>query len=251
MRPKSHVTSILSFFILMGMIWYAFYNQTPSSTVKNNLPENEWSTARALQHVKALSKEPHYLGSKAHEDNRNYIKRALDQMGLKVETQTGFDMDASGNLSRPTNITARIEGTAGNDDAVVLMSHYDSDPHSSLGASDAASGVATIIEGIRTYLTDHQPKNDVIILITDGEELGLNGARLFVTKHRWASDVKMILNFESRGSGGPSYMLVETNGGNREIIDAFKEAGVDYPVANSLAYSIYKKLPNDTDLTVF
>jgi len=235
----------------MGLIWYSFYSQTPSSTVKSNLPENEWSTSRALQHVKALSTAPHYLGSKAHEDNRNYIKRAMDQMGLKVETQTGFDIDASGNLSRPTNIMARIEGTAGNNNAVVLMSHYDSDPHSSLGASDAASGIATIIEGIRAYMTEHQPKNDVIILITDGEELGLNGAHLFVSEHRWAKDVKMILNFESRGSGGPSYMLVETNGGNRNIINAFKNANVDYPVANSLAYSIYKKLPNDTDLTVF
>ncbi|WP_194851783.1 M28 family peptidase [Nonlabens antarcticus] len=251
MRPKSHVTSALSFLILMGLIWYAFSSQTPSSAVKNDVPANEWSTARALQHVKALSTAPHYLGSAGHEDNRNYIKRTLDKMGLKTETQTGFDIDASGNLSRPVNIMARIEGTANTNDAIVLMSHYDSDPHSAMGASDAASGIATIIEGIRAYLTDHQPKNDVIILITDGEELGLNGANLFVTQHRWASDVKMVLNFEARGSGGPSYMLVETNGGNRNIINAFKKANVDYPVANSLAYSIYKKLPNDTDLTIF
>ncbi len=251
MRPKSHVTSLFSFFILMGLIWYSFHSQTPSSAVENNMAENEWSTARALQHVKALSTAPHYLGSPGHEQNRNYIKRALEQMGLKVETQTGFDIDASGNLSRPVNIMARIEGTANNDDALVLMSHYDSDPHSSLGASDAASGVATILEGIRAFMVDHQPKNDVIILITDGEELGLNGAHLFVSKHRWEQDVKMILNFEARGSGGPSFMLVETNGGNRNIINALKDAGVDYPVANSLAYSIYKKLPNDTDLTVF
>src|SRR5690606_2204061 len=31
----------------------------------------------------------------------------------------------------------------------------------------------------------------------------------------------------------------------------FTAANPDYPVANSLAYSIYKMLPNDTDLTYF
>ncbi|MBT8305241.1 MAG: M28 family peptidase, partial [Bacteroidia bacterium] len=69
--------------------------------------------------------------------------------------------------------------------------------------------------------------------------------------HPWAKDVGLVLNFEARGSGGPSYMLIETNGGNANMIREFKEANPDYPVANSLAYSIYKMLPNDTDLTVF
>lgn len=250
MRAKSHLTSAFSFLVLMALIWYSFSGQTPSGSIEKNAPKNEWSTARALSHVKALSTAPHYVGTEAHAANRVYITRALEKMGLKVEIQTGFTIDGYGNLARPSNIISRIPGTGNTGNAVMLMSHYDSDPHSSLGASDAASGVATILEGIRAYLIDNKPVNDVIILITDAEELGLNGADYFVSNHRYASDVKMILNFESRGSGGPSYMLVETNGGNRKIIDAFKEAQVSYPVANSLAYSIYKKLPNDTDLTV-
>ena len=46
-------------------------------------------------------------------------------------------------------------------------------------------------------------------------------------------------------------MLIETNRGNTTLIQEFTKANPDYPVANSLAYSIYKMLPNDTDLTVF
>ncbi len=45
-------------------------------------------------------------------------------------------------------------------------------------------------------------------------------------------------------------MLLETNGGNKELVEHFAEAGVEFPVTNSLAYSVYKMLPNDTDLTV-
>ncbi len=250
MRPKSHLTSAFSFIAIILMVWYAFTSQTPSGQVQVDLPADQWSTARALAHVKALSQAPHYVGTDAHTANRIYIKRALEKMGLKTEIQSGFTIDASGNLARPSNIIARIPGTGNTGNAIALMSHYDSDPHSSMGASDAASGVATILEGVRAYLENNQPVNDIIILITDAEELGLNGADYFIANHRYASSIKMVLNFEARGSGGPSYMLVETNGGNRKIINAFKEANVAYPVANSLAYSIYKKLPNDTDLTV-
>jgi hypothetical protein len=99
--------------------------------------------------------------------------------------------------------------------------------------------------------TNQNPKNDIIILISDAEELGLNGADLFVDQHEWLIDVGLVLNFEARGSGGPSYMLMETNRGNSRLITEFIKANPEFPVANSLAYSIYKMLPNDTDLTVF
>jgi hypothetical protein len=39
----------------------------------------------------------------------------------------------------------------------------------------------------------------------------LNGAALFVTQHQWAKEMGLVLNFEARGSSGPSYMLMETN----------------------------------------
>ncbi len=125
---------------------------------------------------------------------------------------------------------ARIEGS-GDGNALLLMSHYDSAMHSSPGASDAASGVATILEGLRAYLASgNTPENDIIILFTDAEELGLNGADLFVEEHPWAKEVGIALNFESRGSGGNSFMLLETNDGNKALIDHFSEAGVQYPV---------------------
>ena len=81
--------------------------------------------------------------------------------------------------------------------------------------------------------------------------LGLNGAALFVTEHPWAKDVGTVLNFEARGTSGPSYMLMEANQGNKNLIKDFAAAAPQYPVTNSLMYSIYKMLPNDTDLTVF
>jgi len=153
--------------------------------------------------------------------------------------------------SNTKNILARIKGTE-KGKSLLLLSHYDSAPHSSLGASDAGSGIVTILEGIRAFLASNpNPKNDIIILISDAEELGLLGANAFVKHHPWAKDVGLVLNFEARGSSGPSYILMETNGGNKNLVQAFNKANPKYPVGNSLLYSIYKMLPNDTDLTVF
>ena len=81
-------------------------------------------------------------------------------------------------MAKPKNILARIKGKE-QGKALMLLSHYDSSPHSSLGASDAGSGVVTILEGLRAYLSEGKtPKNDLIICITDAEELGLKWCRL-------------------------------------------------------------------------
>jgi len=202
-------------------------------------------------HIKKIADRPHYVGTQAHKDVQSYLVRQLELMGLQVEIQQGSSIGNWGNFSRVSNILTRIDGTDPSK-ALLLLSHYDSSPHSSLGASDDAVGVSVILEGInRLVNSGEKPKNDIIVLLTDAEELGLLGARLFVNKHRWAKDVGLVLNFEARGSGGPSYMLLETNSGNKNLIESFQEAGVEFPVANSLTYSIYKMLPNDTDLTVF
>jgi hypothetical protein len=202
--------------------------------------------------VEAISKQPHYVGSENHEMVANYLIKELNKLGLETSVQEGYTLTDWGNLVKSKNILARIKGTS-NSKALLLLSHYDSAPHSySHGASDAGSGVATILESVRAFLhTKKQHKNDIIILFSDAEEIGLNGAALFVTQHKWAKEVGLVLNFEARGSSGPSYMLMETNKGNAGLVKEFTAAKVTYPVSNSLMYSIYKMLPNDTDLTVF
>ena len=248
MKRFSKITSLL--LILLAVYW-SFKSSIPTYKIDNKASENVFSTDRALTHVEKISKKPHSVGSPAHAEVRSYIVSELESLGLETSIQEGYTAGDWGNLSKAINILARIKGTE-NGKALLLLSHYDSSPHSSLGASDAGSGVATILEGIRAFLSEKkQPKNDIIILITDAEELGLNGADLFVNKHPWTKEVGLALNFEARGSGGPSFMLIETNRGNAKLIQEFTKANPEYPVANSLYYSIYKMLPNDTDLTVF
>tara|TARA_R110002167_G_scaffold163242_8_gene359985 strand:- start:2342 stop:4555 length:2214 start_codon:yes stop_codon:yes gene_type:complete len=223
----------------------------PDNVIDPKTPTVDFSTANALVHVKHISQKPHAVGFPAHLEVQRYIIDELHKLGLETDLQEGVTAGDWGNLSQANNILARIKGS-GQGKSLLLLSHYDSNPHSSLGASDAGSGVATILEGLRAFLAKGEtPKNDIIVLISDAEELGLNGADLFVNQHPWAKEVGLVLNFEARGSGGPSYMLIETNRGNGRLIEEFTKADPQYPVANSLVYSVYKMLPNDTDLTIF
>ncbi|RAJ18013.1 M28 family peptidase [Olleya aquimaris] len=241
----------IAILILCLAIYLSFDALIPDKISDLETPLEQFSTERALLQLTEISKKPHYTGSEENTRVRHYIISELEKLGLETQLQEGYTISKWGNIAKPINILARIKGTA-NTKALMLLSHYDSNPHSAIGASDAGSGVVTILEGLRAFLSvNKQPKNDIIIGISDAEELGLNGADLFVNKHEWAKEVGLVLNFEARGSGGPSYMLIETNGGNANLMKEFVAANPQFPVANSLAYSIYKLLPNDTDLTVF
>lgn len=249
---RKNPTSILAIACILAILGIIYATTMPQWLSKNDEALADFSTERALNQVEIIAQKPHYVGSTNHELVANYLKLELNRIGLETSTQEGFTLNNKGLLVKSKNILARIKGT-NNSKALLLLSHYDSAPHSfSKGASDDASGVATILEGIRAFLySKHPQKNDIIILFSDAEELGLNGAALFVNKHPWAKDVGLVLNFEARGTSGPSYMLLETNQGNQALIKDFSDAKAAYPVSNSLMYSIYKMLPNDTDLTVF
>ncbi len=251
MKRLKHLLSLL---IIIALAWWSFKSLLPSEGSTAEVPLTEFSTERAMRQLKVISSKPHYVGSQAHTEVRDYIISELNKLGLEPQIQEGFVLDSWGGantLVKAQNIVARFKGT-NSSKSLLLMSHYDSAPHSkSYGASDAGSGVVTILETLRAYFSsEEKPLNDIIILFTDAEELGLDGASLFVREHPWAKNVGLALNLEARGSSGPSNMIVETNGGNANLIKAFEEAEVEYPVATSLMYSIYKMLPNDTDSTV-
>lgn len=246
------VYSILSILIVLGVIYWSFSDLKPSLPDEKSTVTTGFSLDNALHHLKIISQKQHYVGSEEHKNVQNYIVAQLNKMGLETQIQTQTAVNKKWFAATTAqNIIAKIKGSE-NGKALLLLSHYDSSPHSSLGASDAGSGVVTILEGIRAFLANNKtPKNDIIILISDAEELGLLGAQAFVDVHPWTKNVGLVLNFEARGSGGPSYMLMESNGKNSKLLSEFMAAKPNYPVANSLMYGIYKKLPNDTDLTVF
>ena len=244
-------TSLISVITLVLTFFWSYSDLIPSRFINKVNSNTEFSIENALTHLKVISKEPHYTGSQNHLTVQNYIVNELKKMGLNPEVQNQVAVNKWRSSTNTANITASIKGYE-KGKSLVLLSHYDSRHHSSLGASDAGSGVVTILEGVRAFLAKNKkPKNDIHIVFTDAEEIGLLGAQAFVNHSPLANNIGLVINYEARGSGGPSYMLMETNGKNSQLLTEFIKAKPNYPAANSLMYSIYKMLPNDTDLTIF
>lgn len=213
-------------------------------------PQESFSAERALVHIRAMTREPHPIGSDTNAAAREYLVAQLSALGMEPQVATAMGIyNGFGALiaGKTHNIVARLPGTA-KSKAIMLMAHYDSVP-SGLGAGDDAAGVSAILETVRALKTGPPLKNDLVVLITDGEEVGLLGAEAFVTSSPWMKDIGLVMNFEARGNHGAS-LLFETSVNNASLINEVAHAA-PYPTASSLFYALYKLLPNDTDFTVF
>ncbi len=190
------------------------------------------------------------MGSAAHQAARAYLEAAFRELGVEPQIQAATDLRSSAGRFTATyvkNLIARLPGTA-NTKALLIAGHYDS-VGSGPGASDDAHAVAAMLEVARALRSGPPLKNDVIFLVTDAEELGLKGAQAFVDERDWTKDIGVVLNFEARGTGGQA-MMFETSPENGWLIRRFAEAA-PHPSATSLSYEIYRRMPNDTDLTAF
>jgi len=232
--------------IVLGMM----RTVTPTAPVDSSAPQSAFSSGRAFADLTDLIKEdvPHPAGSAANKVIRDRIVNKLKGRGLPVEVQAGFScIPHEQNCSYAENIIAVKKGTVGKK-AIMLMAHYDSVPGGA-GAGDDGLGVASMLEIANVLQQEDAYENDVVLLFTDAEELGLNGAQVFADHHSLMEKVSVIINIESRGTSGQSSMF-ETSPQNYQLIDVYQSV-VERPSANSLTYEIYKRMPNDTDYTVF
>jgi hypothetical protein len=210
----------------------------------------DFSAQRALDYVRAIAQKPHPVGSTEHDRVRDYIQSELARQGLAPQIEKGLSEYSRGRFHSSAtveNIVARLPGTA-NTQPVMLAAHYDSATLGP-GASDDGHGVAVLLETLRALRAGPPLRDDVIFLVTDGEERGLLGASLFMREHPWRSQPGIVLNFEARGAGGSATMF-ETSAGNAWLLQGLA-AAVPQADATSVAYEIYRRMPNDTDLTVF
>ncbi len=237
--------------LLLIVAWISSSFRVIPSPVPATAPDSVFSSGRAMSHLVRIASEAHPPGSPAHADVREYLLAQLRALGHEPSVQTATSAPAGEYFTRVAtvrNILARIPGSQPGGRAVLVTAHYDS-REIAPGAADDASGVVTILESLRALGTGPQLRNDLIVLITDAEELGLLGAEAFVAEHPWMADVALVISIEMRGGGGPS-MMFETGAESGWVIDALRRAN-PRPAANSIAFEIYQRMRNNTDFTPF
>lgn len=235
-------------FVLAAAAFVAIQDGVPPP-LPATAPQDVFSADRALAHLNAFATAPHPIGSAEHDRVRDYLVAQFTALDLAPEVQKATGVTTRYRVAGTVeNIVARLKGTSGANDAVALSAHYDSVP-AGPGAGDDGSGVATLLETLRALRAGPSLRNDVLFVVTDGEEDGLLGASAFVAENPAAKDIRVLVNFEARGNAGASQMF-ETSSGNGRLVQLWAKSA-PHPNGSSLTYEIYKHMPNDTDMTVF
>lgn len=208
-----------------------------------------FSADRAMRTVDDLVDGPRPGGSQAAGAARDAIAARLSAAGLttRLHSSTGIG-GADGRLTAAPvdNLVATLPGTDPTG-AVVLSAHYDS-VASGPGAADDMASVAAILEAVRAMREGPPLRNDLVVLITDAEEVGLLGMQAWVRDELSPSARPTVtVNFEARGVSGPSLMF-RTSPGNAGLARVFADA-VPHPTGDSSLVEMFRLLPNDTDLT--
>jgi hypothetical protein len=188
------------------------------------------------------------IGSAENVRARQYVIDQLRLFGFDVRVQETDARRADvGLTARVTNIIAVKAGRERG--AIALVSHYDSVPEAP-GAADDGLGVAVSLEAARVLASRTDARHALFVLVTDGEESGLMGAAGLTTDRDVMGRLEAYVNIEATGSGGGPAILFETGPGNGWLLKPWARSA-PHPRGASYAIEIYKRLPNDTDFSMF
>ncbi|QGK69954.1 M28 family peptidase [Allosaccharopolyspora coralli] len=234
--------------LLLGAL-SAFVQQP--ATRAADAPSQQFSGERAMEHIERVAAEPRTLGSTQHAETRRYLLEQLETWGWNTEVHRSVGAtnpdEGTRQLAAVSNVLATLPGTDPTG-TVVLAAHYDS-VAASPGAADDGIGMGTLLETARALsATETAPRNNVTILITDAEELGLLGAEAFVRDRADQLGTTVLLNHEARGNEGVPTTF-RTTSPNAVLLEVLSLA--PGTVADSAFEAVFEALPNDTDVTRF
>ena len=235
-----------------------FTTAQPPAPLPATAAADAFSAGRAMVDVRAIARAPHVVGSAENTRVRLYLADRLRALGFSVREITTPLPDrarkrlktwGSADAAVATSLVALRPGRDPAAPAVAMMAHFDS-VETSPGAADDAAGVAATLEIARGIPQAGQAR-DLVILLTDAEEVGLVGANGFFAPGTagdpLAGRIGALVNMETRGGAGRAFMF-ETGTGNGAMIDLYR-AHVADPSTTSMAVKLYELLPNSTDFT--
>ncbi|NLU62531.1 M28 family peptidase [Rhodococcus sp. HNM0563] len=250
-RALPRRSSVLALLALLVVGLAAVLLTSSPTPLTTDAPADVFSAGRATTHIEAVAAEPRTLGSPAHSAAREYLVGELEALGWRTSVKSGVGWysptdGATQRGARVHNIVALFPGTDPTG-TVVLAAHYDT-VRGSPGAADDGIGIGTVLESARAITAGPAPRNDVIVLLTDGEEDGLLGSQMFTQTRSPSLGPTVVLNHEARGNAGipVTFRITDPNG---TLVETLAHA----PGANADSFTQFgfEVLPNDTDFKHF
>ncbi len=171
---------------------------------------------------------------------QNFLIKELEKIADPVFTEL---QGADGYLQHyavGSNILAIVKGGELPEEYVMIGAHYDhhgnncdditADDNICNGANDNATGVAAVIDIVRSIVADGVPRRSIIITLWDGEEDGLVGAKHYVQNPVFPLEKTIAyVNFDIQGANllpslRESTILVGAETGGENLVAASQAA---------------------------
>lgn len=258
MKSLRKINLVVLAIVFMVSVFIGFSTLNPSKP--NTTDQSTFNAQNVYDHIAQIAKEPHSIfEQEALGRVRDYVIGELEALGVETQVYEYEDVyvERSDTYTPLKNIYGKIDGK--NDSYIMLVTHYDNNSRAkveryaeadgSLGAADAGYGLSTILETLRVIVENNiELENGIKVLITDGEEYGLLGAKEAVKEAEIFESVNYLINLEARGIKGPAVMF-ETSLNNKGVLELYDVTNRAF--SYSINPEIYRSLPNGTDFTVF
>ena len=235
---------------VLGAVLLGFTSRGITAPRSDAAPGADFSAARASEATAPLVEKPRPVGSAENAAARELLSDRLEDMGFDIEiheatgARTVLDEDETeSRVGFTRNLVAERHGSDPTG-TIVLATHIDS-VNGAPGAADAGVGLSVILESLRA-LGDEAHRNDVAVLLVDGEEDGLLGSKALMESGELDfADPVVVLNHEARGTSGRP-VVTRWSGPMHAVLP-----GMPAPEAESFTDALFEFIPNDTDFTEY
>ena len=169
--------------------------------------------------LRTITTSYHPYNSRANDAVRSYLLARLRSItassphALVIDDNTSnIHFRGSGHTSvyfEGTNIAVAIKGTREDLSPVLVNAHYDS-VSTGYGATDDGVAVVVALQVVEAMLARERPQRGVIVLLNNGEEDYLNGARAWAV-NPLSRMAHSFLNLEGAGAGGRAVLFRSTD----------------------------------------
>ena len=87
MPRQTAIASIASFLLVSTTAVVSIWLVRPPPAVGESAPDTEFSSARAMKHVRIIAQRPHPVGSEDHDRVRDYLVQVLEGLGVDPQVQ--------------------------------------------------------------------------------------------------------------------------------------------------------------------
>lgn len=266
-----------TFILLIVCILTALVSLLTISPSVMNYTTDDFNSKNCLIDLQAITEKPHSVFDyENHEEVRLYLKERLSNI-VGQENVLERNYLTKSNQNPTTNITyvsdinpsdynvdekydvrnllAKIPGK--NETGILLVSHYDSrgnikrlgETAHSYGCGDDGYGVSSILEMLSYIKRNNvELENSIYVLFADCEETGMYGSLLETKNTQLMDKINFVINIESRGMDGATYMF-ETSKNNKKVIELYNKS--NSKLSYSIAPAVYSIMTNFTDFTNF